>query len=64
MARERLAEKGYDRDFGARPLRRVIEKEIQDRLADEILFGRLAKGGRVLVDADPDGFTFSDPDLS
>jgi len=63
-ARERLAEKGYDRDFGARPLRRVIEKEIQDRLADEILFGRLAKGGRVLVDADPDGFTFSDPDLS
>ncbi|MCH2187217.1 ATP-dependent Clp protease ATP-binding subunit ClpA [Myxococcota bacterium] len=61
-ARERLAQRGYDRDFGARPLRRVIEKEIQDRLADDILFGRLAKGGRVVVDADPDGFTFLDPD--
>ncbi|MAJ59476.1 MAG: ATP-dependent Clp protease ATP-binding subunit ClpA [bacterium TMED88] len=61
-ARERLAEQGYDRDFGARPLRRVIEKEIQDRLADEILFGRLVKGGRVRVDANADGFTFSDPE--
>ena len=61
-ARQRLAEQGYDRDFGARPLQRVIEKEIQDRLADEILFGRLAKGGRVQVDADPDGFSFSYPE--
>ena len=61
-ARRRLAEKGYDRDFGARPLGRVIEKEIQDPLADEILFGRLAKGGRVVVDAGEEGFRFSFPD--
>jgi len=61
-ARQRLAEKGYDRDFGARPLGRVIEKEIQDPLSDEILFGRLTKGGRVRVDADPDGFGFSYPE--
>jgi ATP-dependent Clp protease ATP-binding subunit ClpA len=63
-ARRRLAEKGYDRDFGARPLGRLIEKEIQDRLSDEILFGRLAKGGRVVVDADAEGFTFSYPEAA
>ena len=57
-ARERLAEKGYDRDFGARPLGRLIQKEIQDPLSDEILFGRLAKGGRVRVDASDEGFAF------
>ncbi len=50
-AREWLARKGYDPDFGARPLARVIQKELKDKLADELLFGRLAKGGRVVVRA-------------
>jgi ATP-dependent Clp protease ATP-binding subunit ClpA len=58
-ARQRLAEKGYDRDFGARPLARLIQKEIQDPLADEILFGRLSKGGLVRVDVVEDKFDFS-----
>ena len=57
-ARQRLAEKGYDRDFGARPLARLIQKEIQDQLADEILFGRLVKGGRVRVDVVEGRFAF------
>ncbi len=57
-ARQRLAEKGYDRDFGARPLSRLIQKEIQDPLADEILFGRLVKGGRVRVDVLDGRFEF------
>jgi ATP-dependent Clp protease ATP-binding subunit ClpA len=57
-ARQRLAEKGYDLDFGARPLARVIQKEIKDPLSDELLFGRLAKGGRVVVDVRDDAFTF------
>ncbi len=49
-ARKRLAEKGYDPDFGARPLDRLIQKEIKDPLTDEVLFGRLKGGGRVIVD--------------
>jgi len=48
-ARAWLAEKGYDPDFGARPLARVIQTELKDRLADDVLFGALAKGGRVRV---------------
>ncbi len=50
-ARDWLAEKGYDTDFGARPLARVIETELRDRLAEDVLFGSLARGGRVVVDA-------------
>jgi len=50
-ARDWLAKKGYDSDFGARPLARVIETELRDRLAEDVLFGSLARGGRVVVDA-------------
>jgi ATP-dependent Clp protease ATP-binding subunit ClpA len=53
-AREWLAAKGYDPVFGARPLARVIQTELKDKLADEVLFGRLARGGRVRVDAGTD----------
>ncbi len=53
-----LARKGFDPRFGARPLGRVIQKEIKDPLADEILFGKLVKGGVVFVDRDDDGLTF------
>jgi ATP-dependent Clp protease ATP-binding subunit ClpA len=49
-ARLWLADKGYDETFGARPLARLIQTEIKDVLADEILFGRLQKGGRVCID--------------
>ncbi|TNE63298.1 MAG: ATP-dependent Clp protease ATP-binding subunit ClpA [Alphaproteobacteria bacterium] len=44
-----LAEKGYDRHYGARPLARVIQENIKKPLADELLFGKLAKGGEVVV---------------
>ena len=50
-ARDWLAEKGYDPDFGARPMSRVIQTELRDKLSEELLFGRLARGGRVTVDA-------------
>ncbi|MBW2692980.1 MAG: AAA family ATPase, partial [Deltaproteobacteria bacterium] len=49
-ARGWLAEKGYDPDFGARPLGRVIQVELKDRIVDDVLFGELSRGGRVLVD--------------
>ena len=58
-ARAWLAEKGYDRDFGARPLDRVIQAELEDRLADELLFRGLAKGATVTVDADASGLRFA-----
>jgi ATP-dependent Clp protease ATP-binding subunit ClpA len=48
-ARAWLAEKGYDPVFGARPLARVIQTEVRDRLTDEILFGRLEGGGTVTI---------------
>jgi ATP-dependent Clp protease ATP-binding subunit ClpA len=54
-ARDWLAEKGYDPAFGARPLARVLQSEVKDRIAEQLLFGPLAKGGRVVVDAGPEG---------
>jgi ATP-dependent Clp protease ATP-binding subunit ClpA len=49
-ARGWLAEKGYDPDFGARPMARTIQTELEDKLSDELLFGRLARGGKVTAD--------------
>jgi len=49
-ARKYLAEKGYDPQFGARPLGRVIERELKPRLGDEMLFGALENGGKAIVD--------------
>ncbi len=49
QARVWLAEKGYDRNYGARPLARVIQEHIKRSLAEELLFGRLSKGGVVKV---------------
>jgi ATP-dependent Clp protease ATP-binding subunit ClpA len=48
--RDWLAEKGYDDKFGARPVARLIQTEIKDALSEELLFGRLKKGGNVTVD--------------
>ena len=47
-----LAERGYDKAYGARPLARVIQEYIKKPLADELLFGRLANGGHVKVEVD------------
>jgi ATP-dependent Clp protease ATP-binding subunit ClpA len=57
-AREWLAEKGYDPLFGARPMARLIQRELKDRIVDDLLFGDLAKGGRVRVDCGDDGLAF------
>ncbi len=53
-----LAKKGFDPHFGARPLRRVIENEISKPLSQEILFGKLQKGGEVRVGANALGLDF------
>jgi len=52
--REHLAKKGFDPQMGARPMARLIQDTIRSALADELLFGRLAHGGKVAVDVGPD----------
>ena len=61
-ARSWLVEKGYSTEYGARPLARTIQEHVKKPLAEELLFGRLAKGGTVEVDAGEDGLTFAYPD--
>ncbi len=55
---EWLAEHGYDAAYGARPMTRLIQEKIKDRLVDEILFGDLQKGGRVGLSAKNDELVF------
>ena len=54
-----LAREGYDPSYGARPLTRVIQTQLKDKLADEILFGRLSKGGVVFVDVADKSLVFT-----
>ena len=54
-----LAKKGYDPRYGARPLERLIQTEIKDVLSDQILFGRLAKGGEIIVGLENDKLIFN-----
>jgi ATP-dependent Clp protease ATP-binding subunit ClpA len=58
-ARVWLAKKGYDPVYGARPLGRVVQKEVRDPLTDEILFGQLEQGGTVTIGLADDRLTFS-----
>jgi ATP-dependent Clp protease ATP-binding subunit ClpC len=49
-AKDFLAEKGYDQQYGARPLNRAIQKYVEDPLAEEILKGTMSEGDVILVD--------------
>ena len=57
-ARAWLAAKGYDAIYGARPLARVIQKDVRDPLTDEVLFGALEHGGTVTISVDADKLKF------
>ena len=63
-AREYMAEVGYEPAFGARPLRRAIQKHVQDPLALQLLDGTLKEGDRILVDRDENGLTFNKKELA
>ena len=56
-AKELLADKGYDPNFGARPLRRVIQDEVEDMLSEELLAGRMRSGSVIVVDVAGGKFT-------
>jgi ATP-dependent Clp protease ATP-binding subunit ClpA len=58
-AREWLARNGHDPVYGARPLSRLIQTDIKDHISDQILFGKLEKGGIISVDLDDEKLTFS-----
>jgi ATP-dependent Clp protease ATP-binding subunit ClpA len=57
-ARNWLAEKGYDKNMGARPMARVIQQEIKKELAHELLFGELKDGGSVKISLKKDKLSF------
>jgi ATP-dependent Clp protease ATP-binding subunit ClpB len=57
--REWLAEKGYDPAYGARPLKRVIQKSVQDPLAEVILSGKIKDGEKVVISAGKQGLVFN-----
>ncbi|MDD4891620.1 MAG: ATP-dependent chaperone ClpB [Phycisphaerae bacterium] len=57
-ATQRLADEGYDPQFGARPLKRLIQQEIENELAREILASRISPGDTVVLDATKTGFAF------
>ena len=57
-----LAKTGHDPAFGARPLTRVIQEHVKKPLADELLFGKISRGGRVAVDVKEGKLSFSFPD--
>jgi ATP-dependent Clp protease ATP-binding subunit ClpC len=54
-AKEWLVEHGYDREFGARPLRRLIQSAVEDKISDAVLAGEFGPGDTILVDADEEG---------
>ncbi|MGM9570747.1 MAG: ATP-dependent Clp protease ATP-binding subunit [bacterium] len=54
-AKKLIADEGYDPDYGARPLRRAIQRLVEDALADEMLEGKLHSGDQAVVDLDEDG---------
>lgn len=57
-AMDLIIEKGYDNEYGARPLKRVIQRYIEDKLSEEILSGRLQKGSTLTIDEKDGAFAF------
>ncbi len=62
-AKEFLIEKGYDEKYGARPLRRTIQNQLEDKLAEEVLDGRVKAGDHVEITSDGEALKFSVPEL-
>ena len=57
-AKAQLAERGYDPVFGARPLKRTIQRMIENPLAVEVLGGRFNEGDHIIVDTDGEAFSY------
>jgi ATP-dependent Clp protease ATP-binding subunit ClpC len=55
-ALDMLSDKGFDAEYGARPLRRAIQKYVEDKLSEELLKGVIEKGQRVVLDVEGESF--------
>jgi len=53
-AKDYIAEKGFDKQFGARPLKRAIQKYVEDALAEEIITSKIHEGDQIFMDLDAD----------
>ena len=53
-----LVEEGYDAQYGARPLKRMIQRRIEDRISEEILMGKVRNGQHVTIDYQNGSFIF------
>ena len=51
-AKDFIAEKGFDKQYGARPLKRAIQKYVEDALAEEIITSKLQEGDKIVMDLD------------
>jgi ATP-dependent Clp protease ATP-binding subunit ClpA len=58
-----LINRGFDQTLGARPLRRAIQRYVEDRLAEEVLKGRFAEGGAIRVKLEGDALVFDEVSL-
>lgn len=63
-AKEKIAEKGYDPEYGARPLRRAIQKYIEDRLSEELLKGVILEGQHVVIDVKDGKFVVNSSEMT
>ncbi|WP_085520837.1 ATP-dependent protease ATP-binding subunit ClpC [Tuberibacillus sp. Marseille-P3662] len=55
-AKEKIADEGYDPEYGARPLKRAIQRKVEDRLSEELLQGNLSEGSQVVIDYENEAF--------
>ena len=58
-AKEYMVEKAFDRKYGARPLKRKLQEEVEDRLAEEIIAGKIKSGDKVVVSVKKDAIFIS-----
>lgn len=61
-AKNFLAKEGYDPQYGARPLRRAIQKHIEDRLSEDLLMGKIMKGHKLVIDEEEGGLVVRQKD--
>ena len=57
-AMDLITEKGYDDNYGARPLKRVIQRRVEDKLSEEILLGNITEGSTAIIDYDGNEFIY------
>ncbi|MCA1321940.1 ATP-dependent protease ATP-binding subunit ClpC [Bacillus tianshenii] len=61
--KEKIAEEGYDPEYGARPLRRAIQKHVEDKLSEELLKGNIEKGKKIVMDVVDGEFVVRDVEI-